>query len=293
MMISVATPVFNGMPWLPCCAASIRDQVFPDSRNNGFSGTISVEHLVQDGGSTDGSVEFLQGCPGLDWKSENDEGMYDAINRCWKRSSGDILCYLNADEQYLPGTLQTVADIFSRQPHTDILFGDAILLDNQGIPFSYRRVVAPSPLHTRLVHLGTMSCAMFFRRRLFEQGMFFDTRWRAIGDAEWVYRALKQGAAIGIVNKPLAAFAFTEKNLGSAKHALSEAREWRVQMGTLSNRLRPVLKLQHWLRKLLAGAYRKRILSTSLYSPCSPNCPVTYARVSLSHRWKRGNERPA
>ena len=53
--------------------------------------------------------------------------MYDAINRGFAKASGDILAWLNCDEQYLPGALAKVADHFARHPRTDILFGDIIL----------------------------------------------------------------------------------------------------------------------------------------------------------------------
>jgi glycosyltransferase involved in cell wall biosynthesis len=246
---------------------------------------IEVEHILHDGGSTDGTLDFLSSVDGIRWGTGKDDGMYDAINRCWKQGSGDVFSYLNCDEQYLPDTLSKVASFFDAHPEIDLLFGDAILLDKSGRPFSYRRIVSPLRAHTRSVHLGTMSCSMFFRRRLFEKGLFFDTRWRAIGDAEWVYRALGAGAGVSTIREPLAAFAFTESNLGSNPKALAEADRWGRESS--SHWLKPVLKSQHWLRKLCAGAYMPKTLTISVYSPGS-QVRTGYPNTQLSHRWSNG-----
>lgn len=293
MRFTIATPVFNGMPWLPCCLASVRDQVElgdtikePENgaarRFPGNACPVEVEHVLHDGGSTDGTLDFLSTACGIRWATGKDDGMYDAINRCWKQGTGDIFGYLNCDEQYLPCTLSKVASFFDAHPETDLLFGDAVLLDKSGCPFSYRRIVSPLRAHTRSVHLGTMSCSMFFQRRLLEKGLFFDTRWRAIGDAEWVYRALGAGAVVSTIREPLAAFAFTESNLGSNPKALAEADRWSRESGTCW--LKPALKIQHWARKLFAGAYFPKTLTVSVYLPGEP-ARTAYPNVSLSHRW--------
>jgi len=276
MKFSVATPVFNGMPWLPCCLSSVADQ-----RMAG----VEVEHLVHDGGSTDGSLEVLEGAKNVQWKSEPDNGMYDAINRCWRQADADIVCYLNADEQFLPGGLQSVKQVFENNPRTQLLFGDALLIDEDASLISYRRIVKPSAAHTRIVHLGTMSCAMFFRRELLDAGMYFDTNWRAIGDAEWVYRAICRKTRIRASNKAVAAFSVTGGNLGSTSKALGEAAEWRNAAPAVLRSLAPVLKGVHWLKKLAAGAYQTRSVKTALYTPDSPKVRIQRSNPKTPSRW--------
>ena len=58
--------------------------------------------------------------------------MYDAINRGWRRAKGEILAYLNCDEQYLPGGLSAVEEFFRRRPQTDVVFADTVVVDLQG-----------------------------------------------------------------------------------------------------------------------------------------------------------------
>lgn len=85
-----------------------------------------------------------------------------------------------------------------------------------------------------------------------------------------------------LIQEPLAAFAFTESNLGSNPKALAEAATWSQETG--KQWLKPALKAQHWLRKLWAGAYLPKTLSVSIYLPGSPE-RTSYSNISLSHKW--------
>ena len=78
---------------------------------------VEAEHIVQDACSNDGTLEWLLTDPRVKAFSEKDAGMYDAVNRGLRRASGEILSYLNCDEQYLPGALpHAVAAYFERHP---------------------------------------------------------------------------------------------------------------------------------------------------------------------------------
>src|SRR5437660_4692298 len=145
-MISVVTPSFQQLDWLRLALASVADQE-----------GVDVEHIVQDGGS-EGVEEMFREMSADSVNShhnpklfvEKDAGMYDAINRGLQRASGEICGYLNCDEQYLPGALSEVANYFSSHPEIDVVFGDAVLTDQQGSPLSYRRTILPRLQHVRL-----------------------------------------------------------------------------------------------------------------------------------------------
>jgi glycosyltransferase involved in cell wall biosynthesis len=201
--ISVITPSYRPGPWLPLCVASVADQA-----------GVEAEHIVQDSCSDDGTQEWLATDPRVRAFIEKDAGMYDAINRGLQRASGEIAGYLNCDEQYLPGTLARVADFFARHPAVDVLFGDALLVDGNGRALSYRRIIRPARMHTRLDHLGTLSCAMFFRRTPVEEGFVFPTEYAAIGDAVFIWSLLAAGKRTAALGQPLSAFTFTGENLG-------------------------------------------------------------------------------
>src|SRR5712671_6013241 len=154
MRFSIITPSFRSSAWLKLCLASVADQA------------VAVEHIVQDAGSDDGTLDWLLHDQRAKVFVEKDQGMYDAINRGLRRSTGDILAYLNCDEQYLPGTLPAVEEFFRTHPQVDVLFGDIVFVNARGAYIGHRKVQTPLLYHTWTCHLSTLSCATFFRRRI-------------------------------------------------------------------------------------------------------------------------------
>jgi glycosyltransferase involved in cell wall biosynthesis len=188
MMFSIVTPSRNNSDWLKLCIASVADQ------------TEQVEHLVEDGASTDGTLEWLLSDGRVSPRSQPDRSMYDAINRGLGRASGDILGYLNCDEQYLPGALSKVRKFFEENPDVEILFGDAVVVDSRGEFICYRKTVTPHLLHTWVNgNLSIFTCATFFRRSLLERGLTFNPNVRMVGDTEWLLRVIASGAKMALL----------------------------------------------------------------------------------------------
>jgi glycosyltransferase involved in cell wall biosynthesis len=123
MKFTVVTPSFGQLHYLKLNAASIADQRAPG---------IDVEHIVQDGGSKDGTREWLATRPDIRGVAEADNGMYDAINRGIMKGEGDIFSWLNCDEQFLPGALAAVKTFFEEHPEADMLAGDTLVVDAKG-----------------------------------------------------------------------------------------------------------------------------------------------------------------
>jgi len=248
---------------------------------------LAIEHIVQDGGTPgieefarevgaefyrDGKPVFGSLPPTSDARpyrlaiySESDAGMYDAINRGIAKMSGDLWAWLNCDEQYLPGTLAFVAEWFSDHPSTDILCGDALLTDEDGRALSYRRIVSPLWLHTRLVHLASLSCASFYRRKTVDQAGVFDPAWRSIGDAEWMARIMKAGMRVSACNRLLSTFAFTGQNTSESPLAREEGARWRLAPDAPPSWMRYPAILLYRFRKIMAGAYRRRTTAYALH----------------------------
>ncbi len=247
MKFCIATAVFNGMPFLKQCIGSVRGQ----------DAGIARVHLVQDGGSTDGSREWLAQNDDLSVVMEKDAGMYDAINRAWDRGDGDVYSWLNSDEQYLPGTLATVRDYFHRHPEVDMVFGDAIIVDPNGRALAARREI---PLRAWLVKntfLYALSCTIFYRGRLKERGLLrLDTQYRVAGDTELILRLLDSGVVCHHLPRYLSLFGVDGRNL-----SLSEgmARELAViQANHGAYRSKAARTLVHGIRsaeRFLAGCY--------------------------------------
>src|SRR2546428_12553471 len=157
--VSVITPSFNMLGYLRRSYASVADQ-----------GSVTREHLVMDGGSTDGTPTWLTAHPDIASVVERDAGMYDAVNKGFRRARGELVSHLNCDEQYLPGALAFVRGYFSRHPEVDLLFGDALVIRPDGSLIAFRKGFMPLLPVILSGPLYLFTAAMFVRRRVIEAG---------------------------------------------------------------------------------------------------------------------------
>ncbi len=276
-VFSIVTPSFNSRDYLLRCAASVADQAGP-----------AREHIVADGGSTDGTVDWLKTAPGLRWFSEPDHGMYDAINKGLRLARGRCLAYLNCDEQYLPGALAAAADFFERRPDVDLLFGDALMIAPGGELLAYRKACPARWPFIAADHLYNLSCAMFFRRRVLERGIYFDPDYRMAGDGDFVVRALRAGARAGVLRRYLAAFTLTGDNLGGGDHARREGERFRRAAPAWINGLRPLLVLARRAERWLAGGCRQPFpLTYAVYIGSPETGRRTFTAQRAGFQWPR------
>lgn len=274
--ISIVTPSLRQFQWLQLCAASVADQE-----------NILHEHIVQDAGTGDLVEQWARGIPNLTLYVEQDSGMYDAINRGLRRARGEICAYLNCDEQLLPSALARVSSFFDAHPEIDVLFGDAILVDEQGNPISYRRTVLPTLLHLRHAHLNTPTCSTFFRRKLLDRGFLFDPNWKTIGDLIWMEMLLRARVPMATLHEPLAVFAFTGGNLGSTVAAKEEGARWRGENSLTAPLKKNVAVVLHRARKFLAGAYWPRRVEIQIYTPDSASVRQSKRAEHVGFSWPK------
>lgn len=122
-LVSVVIPCLNRAQFLVPTIESVLQQDYPN-----------IECLVVDGGSTDGTIEILKSYGNrISWVSEPDKGHPDAINKGWKRSHGEILAWLNADDVWkVPDTLSQIVTYFQKHPEVDLVYGDCGIIDTNG-----------------------------------------------------------------------------------------------------------------------------------------------------------------
>lgn len=273
---------------------------------------LAIEHIIQDGGSP-GIEEFAKGM-GEELMSryggglvtdlqpfellhlrtasgytlrifgEPDAGMYDAINKGIARSSGEICAWLNSDEQYLGRALIAVARFFDMHHSTDVLLGDAILLDSVHRPVCRRRIMVPWRCHTRLAHLHSLSCSMFFRRNALPDPPL-EPRWKVIGDAVLMDWFLGSGKKVVASGHAYSCYAFTGQNL-SADRSCTEHAVWIEQLDFPPRFCKlPVMAL-HRVRCLASGAYRRSEVETAVYTLASPEVRIN-VRATVGGRWPK------
>ena len=275
MRFSVITPSFNPSPWLKLCIASVADQ------------GVDVEHIVQDAGSSDGTLDWLPQDRRVSTFVERDNGMYDAVNRGLRRAGGDILAYLNCDEQYLPGCLEAVGRFFTTHSDVDVLFGDFVVVNADLNYMFHRKVQVPLKHHTWVSHLPAATCATFFRRTvLTKHGLFFDARLRDVGDAEWMLRLLKHRIPMAVLRQFTSVFTITGENMSAKPNAIRETQELHASAPTLTRVLKPALILHHRLRRFAGGVYFQRPFSYDVYTQRSLEKRVSHTVANPQFRWR-------
>ncbi len=274
MRFSIITPSYRASDWLKLCIASVADQ------------PVEREHIVQDAGSDDGTLDWLLKDTRVKAYVEKDQGMYDAINRGLSNSTGELLAYLNCDEQYLSGALGVVANFFAQHPEVDVLFGDVVMVDPEGHYLYHRKVQVPLKYHTWTCHLSTLSCATFFRRSIvFDHGFVFDPRWRDVGDGEWMIRMLQRGVRMAALGQFTSVFAYTGSNMSVAPNARREARLLRRTAPWWARSLKPAIILHHRWRRLRGGMYSQPPFSYQIFTAKSLDRRVPH-QVS-NPNWRR------
>lgn len=157
LLVSIVTPSLDQAQFLREAIESVRAQDYP-----------RVEHVVVDGGSTDGTLAILGGYPELRWTSEPDRGQSHALNKGFAAARGEILGWLNADDAYVEGAISAGVEAI-RRFGVGLVYADVTRVDGDG---SNPRRIRSRPdwdLWTELnVGCGIYSPAVFFTRAALE-----------------------------------------------------------------------------------------------------------------------------
>jgi len=195
--ITVVTPSYNQARFLKETLESIRAQ-HPDVH----------EHFVFDGGSTDASAEIIRAHEAhlACWESAKDNGQADAIAKGFARATGDILCWLNSDDVFLPGALARVRAAFACHPDWDVLTAWHVQMDAGSRVLAAWRMPAESEALARagVMHVCQQTC--FFRRALYERVGGLDTALHCVMDRDLWLRFFRAGAVWGHIPAYLAGF---------------------------------------------------------------------------------------
>jgi hypothetical protein len=159
-----------------------------------------------------------------------------------------------------------VAEIFHQQTKLDVLLGDAILLNASLEPVCYRRIMVPSLWHTRLAHLHSLSCAMFFRKSCLPAPPL-DPQWKVIGDAVLMDRWLREGRKIRACGDPLSFYTFTGNNLSAGHLGAQEHERWLDESGLRAKWRKPGIVMLHRFRRLMHRGYERFSVSLDYHAP--------------------------
>lgn len=176
------------------------------------------EIIVIDGDSSDGTKSVIEHYS-LDisvWVSEPDKGLYDAMNKGLRLSTGEYVWFINAgDKVYSVDTLNNIFD--GKEFHSDIYFGETLITTKDGVTLGLRKKKLPKKLRWQSFRHGMVVChqSIIIKRRI---APLYNLKYRYAADIEWVLESLKKARSIYNTHQILSIF--TEGGISTtSRHA--------------------------------------------------------------------------
>ncbi len=253
--ISIVIPSYNKVDYVGETIKSIVDQNYSN-----------LEVIVQDPGSTDGSLKiinsYIKKFPKvIKLYREKDAGQLDAINKGLSRSKGDILTYINADDVYESGTLLTVGEYFSKNPKTLWLAGQGKVVNDRGQEIAqpvtlYKNLLLSFNIYPLLLTTNyLMQPSVFWSKKMWEKCGPFKGDTRFIMEYEMWLRMGKNEMP-SVINKTLSFFRIPEKSISRDEFEKTLSEDMKIVQKYTKNKFILLLhKLHNWARKLIIGFF--------------------------------------
>jgi glycosyltransferase involved in cell wall biosynthesis len=261
-LITVVTPSLNQGRFLERTIRSVVTQDYPN-----------IEYIILDGGSTDNSIDIIRNYQDRIsyWISEPDGGQADALRKGFAMAKGDILCWLNGDDLFLPGACSAVADYFANNPSTHALSGGAYLIDVDGHflkrwPPALSLGCSATFDKLRFHGMGQIiQPATFWRRQAYEKVGGIDPSLEINMDHDLFIRLAKLGP-FGNIRRFVAVFRYYMESKGYTMSRLYpkeiEIVEKRYGMSDLSKTARSFLYWRWRIPQIIERAYLTLLYST-------------------------------
>ncbi len=218
--ISIITAVLNNAATVEATIRSVIEE--------GYS---NLEYIIIDGGSTDGTLDIIHRYQAslARWVSEPDRGISDAFNKGLLLATGDVIGIVSADDWLVPGALTRVAQTYGEQPDTDVIYGNAVVLD----PRTDKQFVIKPDIGLKTIwqRQSLKHAATFVARRTYEKYGLFDLQYLFAMDYDLILRFYVNGAEFVYVDYPLAAFRTTGVNARNPFRTFREVRSISIRYG--------------------------------------------------------------
>lgn len=213
-LVSIITPSFNQASFLEQTLLSVLEQDHP-----------SIEYIVIDGASTDGSVDLIRKYKDrlVYWVSEKDSGQAEAINKGLARARGDIVAWINSDDFYFPGAIASAVKAFEANPDAGMVYGDTVAVDENG-EFIHFPKYAQWDLKDLLTFNIIGQPAVFMRREVLLKAEFLDPSFHFLLDHQLWIRMTSRAPMIYVPERWAAGrFHESAKNVAQAEKFGQEA----------------------------------------------------------------------
>jgi glycosyltransferase involved in cell wall biosynthesis len=195
--VTIVTPTLNQGKFIKTTIDSVLCQDYPN-----------LEYIVMDGGSIDSTLDILKSYGNrLVWMSSPDSGQSEAINKGLARSSGLILTWLNSDDTLLPGAVSMAVEWFRRYPDLDLLYGNAIFVNEDG-DYLFNTDVKDCSFGQMVRTCRNPICqpASFFSREAWQKAGGLDTNLHYFLDWDLWLRMMREGVEMLQVNEAFATY---------------------------------------------------------------------------------------
>jgi glycosyltransferase involved in cell wall biosynthesis len=241
-LVSVVTAVFNGQPYVAGCLDSVLAQDYPN-----------IEHIVFDGGSSDGTIDLLRAYDDRIalWKNEPDKGVYDAWNKALAEARGEWICFIGSDDELLPGAVSAYMALAAKNPEAEYLSSQVRWIHpsgyvnpSHGRPWKWRHFAKKMCV----AHPGSMH-----RRSLYARLGVYDISYRSAADYEFLLRARGE---LKTAFMPVATVMMRAGGVSDNSAALREAARAKIESGGRSALL-ATLELWEVRARFMLGPLRR------------------------------------
>lgn len=256
--ISVITPSFNQGKYLEETIISVINQNYPN-----------LEYIIIDGGSTDNSVEIIRKYENYltYWVSEKDNGQSNAINKGFKKSTGEIICWLNSDDIFTKNALFEIVKYFEKNEGIDVVNGNLVLINEHSNIISSYFMITPKKWYAKHGIYYVAQPAMFWKRKVLDKVGLLREDFHASMDRDFLIRIMQNNFSIGHLKKNIAGFRMHEASKSSAgsrsKDYLRDLKELRKLYGSeYGGSPKKIFKFIYRLEKLIKGVYFNKWIFT-------------------------------
>jgi len=194
--ISIITPSFNQGQFLEETILSVINQNYPN-----------LEYIIIDGGSTDKSIGIIKKYEKQInyWVSERDNGQSEAINKGFKKATGDIIGWINSDDLVIQGAFNAIAKYFIKNPDTIFINGYTLRIDEESKILFNNHIMRQNSFFSKHGIFNVAQQSMFWRRELHDKIGLLNESFHAEMDKEFLIRVFESKVKIGHINKTLGA----------------------------------------------------------------------------------------
>lgn len=248
--LSVLTVNLNNKSGLQKTIESVVNQDYAD-----------FEYIIIDGGSTDESIEIVEKYSSriASWASEPDNGIYHAMNKGIRKSTGEYLLFLNSGDWFAHNNV--ISEVFKDSPQEDIVYGNVFYVTKQG---TAERQIPPNDKTITLydlIYSGINHQATFIHRRLFKEGLY-DENFKVFSDWKFLIEQIVfKGCSLRYINVDIAYYNL-EGISSDVNNKLLEHEKEAILSQVVPSRILPDYREVGLVRNSLLGPYLESLNKT-------------------------------